>query len=101
MRLFRKGRAGYLNGYADPEYVKSLHKRLRSFLGAGKYRAFPVSGDLVLRHGDESFIIVKYGENLGEIAKDKTYILITLMKTSPTSDFHEKTRIPLHLQPTL
>lgn len=41
-------------------------------------RAFPVGGDSRPPHNDLSFVVGKYVENLGEIKKDKTYILITL-----------------------
>ncbi len=41
-------------------------------------RAFPIGGDSMPPHTDSSFIVGKYIENLGEIKKNKTYILITL-----------------------
>lgn len=72
-----KARAGYLTGYSDPVYIENLPKISWPFLGSGKYRAFPVGGDSMPPHDDKSFIIGKYVENLGEIKKDKTYILIT------------------------
>lgn len=72
-----KARAGYLTGYADPEYIESLQQISLPFLGIGKYRAFPVSGDSMPPHDDKTFIVGRYVENLGEIKKDKTYILIT------------------------
>jgi transcriptional regulator with XRE-family HTH domain len=73
-----KARAGYLTGYADPEFVESLQQISLPFLGPGKHRAFPVGGDSMPPHNDLSFVVGKYVENLGEIKKDKTYILITL-----------------------
>ena len=73
-----KARAGYLTGYADPEYIESLQQIALPFLGAGKFRAFPVGGDSMPPHDDKSVIVGKYVENLGEIKKDKTYILVTL-----------------------
>ena len=36
----QKAAAGYLNGYADPEFVESLPKFRLPFLPAGTYRAF-------------------------------------------------------------
>lgn len=72
-----KARAGYLTGYADPEYIESLQQISLPFLGPGKHRAFPVGGDSMPPHDDKSFIVGRYVENLGEIKKDKTYILIT------------------------
>lgn len=73
-----KARAGYLTGYADPEFIENLQQISLPFLGPGKHRAFPVGGDSMPPHNDSSFIVGKYVENLGEIKKDKTYILITL-----------------------
>ena len=72
-----KARAGYLTGYSDPEYIENLQQIALPFLGPGKFRAFPVGGDSMPPHDDRSFIVGRYVENLGEIKKDKTYILIT------------------------
>ncbi len=73
-----KARAGYLSGYADAEYIENLQQISLPFLGPGKHRAFPIGGDSMPPHTDQTFIVGKYIENLGEIKKDKTYILITL-----------------------
>ena len=73
----QKARAGYLTGYSDPEYIENLPQISMPFLGPGKHRAFPVGGDSMPPHDDKSYIVGKYVENLGEIKKDKTYILIT------------------------
>ncbi|MGV3697119.1 XRE family transcriptional regulator [Flavobacterium sp.] len=73
-----KARAGYLTGYADPEFIENLQQIALPFLGSGKMRAFPIGGDSMPPHTDKSFIVGRYVENLGEIKKDKTYIIITL-----------------------
>ncbi len=73
-----KARAGYLSGYSDPEFIESLQQISLPFLGSGKHRAFPVGGDSMPPHNDRSFVVGRYVENLGEIKKDKTYILVTL-----------------------
>jgi transcriptional regulator with XRE-family HTH domain len=73
-----KARAGYLTGYADVEFIENLQHISLPFLGPGKMRAFPIGGDSMPPHTDATFIVGKYVENLGEIKKDKTYILITL-----------------------
>ncbi|MES2409925.1 MAG: XRE family transcriptional regulator [Bacteroidota bacterium] len=73
-----KARAGYLTGYADPEFIESLPQLALPFLGNGKMRAFPIGGDSMPPHTDKSFIVGRYIENLGEIKKDKTYIIVTL-----------------------
>ncbi|UPT72236.1 MAG: XRE family transcriptional regulator [Flavobacterium sp. JAD_PAG50586_2] len=73
-----KARAGYLTGYSDPEFIENLQQVSLPFLGSGKMRAFPIGGDSMPPHTDKSFIVGRYIENLGEIKKDKTYIIITL-----------------------
>lgn len=73
----QKVKAGYLNGYADPEYIESLQKISLPFLESGKYRDFLLEGDSMPPHKDGSIIIGKYIEKLGEIQYGKTYVLIT------------------------
>jgi len=72
-----KAQAGYLSGYADAEYIENLQQIALPFLGSGKMRAFPIAGDSMPPHTNQSFIVGKYVDNLGEIKKNKTYILIT------------------------
>lgn len=72
-----KARAGYLTGYADPEYIEGLQQISLPFLGPGKFRAFPVGGDSMPPHDDKSYIVGRYVENLGEIKSERTYILVT------------------------
>ena len=76
----QRAKAGYLNGYADPEYIESLQQVSLPFLGPGKHRGFPVEGDSMPPHEDGSIIIGRYVERLGEVMDGKTYILITKMK---------------------
>ncbi len=73
----QKAKAGYLNGYADPEYIESLQQVSLPFLDPGKHRGFPVEGDSMPPHEDGSIIIGRYVERLGEVMDGKTYILIT------------------------
>ena len=70
-------KAGYLNGYADPEYIEQLQQISLPFLGVGKYRGFPVEGDSMPPHQDGDIIVGSYVERLGEVLDGKTYILIT------------------------
>jgi transcriptional regulator with XRE-family HTH domain len=72
-----KARAGYLTGYADPEYIENLPQISLPFLGPGIHRAFPISGDSMPPHNDTSFVVGKYVESLGQVRTGKTYILIT------------------------
>ncbi len=73
----QKVKAGYLNGYADPEYIEQLQQISLPFLGAGKYRGFPVEGDSMPPHQDGDIIVGRYVENLGQVLDGRTYILIT------------------------
>lgn len=73
-----KAKAGYLTGYSDSNYIESLQQVSLPFLGHGKMRAFPIDGDSMPPHTDSSFIVGRYVENLGEIKKDRTYILVTV-----------------------
>ncbi|KFF11164.1 XRE family transcriptional regulator [Flavobacterium hydatis] len=73
----QKVKAGYLNGYADPEYIENLQQISLPFLGPGKHRGFPVEGDSMPPHEEGSIIVGRYVERLGEVLDGKTYILIT------------------------
>ena len=73
----QKVKAGYLNGFADPEYIEQLQQISLPFLGSGKYRGFPVEGDSMPPHQDGDIIVGRYVEGLGEVLDGKTYIFIT------------------------
>lgn len=73
----QKVKAGYLNGYADPEYIESLQQISLPFLGPGKHRGFPVEGDSMPPHEDGSIIVGRYVEKLGQVMDGRTYIIIT------------------------
>jgi transcriptional regulator with XRE-family HTH domain len=69
--------AGYLSGYADPEYVEDLKKIKLPFLPTGKHRAFPIKGDSMLPAKSGSFIIAKYVEDIIDVKDGRTYIILT------------------------
>lgn len=73
----QKVKAGYLNGFGDPEYIEQLQHISLPFLGNGKYRGFPVEGDSMPPHKDGDIIVGRYLEQLGEVSGGKTYIIIT------------------------
>ncbi|WP_060874894.1 XRE family transcriptional regulator [Myroides odoratus] len=72
-----KARAGYLSGYADPEFIQNLDQISLPFLREGKYRAFPIEGDSMPPHQEGSFIIGSYIEQLEDIRNGRTYIIMT------------------------
>lgn len=72
-----KAAAGYLNGYADPEFISELPRFRLPVLSHGTYRAFEIKGDSMLPILPGTIVIGDYVENLSEIKNGKTYILVT------------------------
>lgn len=69
--------AGYLLGYADPEYIEQLQKIKLPFLPTGTHRAFPIKGDSMLPVKDGSFVVAKYVEAIDDVKDGRTYIVLT------------------------
>ena len=59
----QKAAAGYLNGYADPEYLEDLPRFQLPMLPQGTYRAFEITGDSMLPLTPGTVIIGEYVEN--------------------------------------
>ncbi len=72
-----KAAAGYLNGYADPEYVKELPKFRLPVLSQGTYRAFEISGDSMLPILPGTIVIGEYVDDLRNLKNGKTFVLVT------------------------
>lgn len=72
-----KASAGYLKGYADPDYMERLPKMQLPFLPTGKHRAFPIKGDSMPPIKEGSFVIAKYVERIEDIKNGSTYIVVT------------------------
>jgi len=72
-----KAAAGYLNGYADTEYVKELPHFNLPILKQGTYRAFEISGDSMLPLLPGTIVIGEYVDDMRSIKSGKTYVLIT------------------------
>jgi phage repressor protein C with HTH and peptisase S24 domain len=70
-----KAQAGYLSGYADPEFIESLQHISLPFLRNGKFRAFPVDGDSMPPHKKGSFIVGQYVERLGDVMDGKRIVI--------------------------
>jgi len=74
----QKAAAGYLNGYADPQYIAELPKFQLPFLPAHyTYRAFEISGDSMLPIRSGTIVVGAFIEELSEIKNGQTYILVT------------------------
>ncbi|MEQ8686800.1 MAG: LexA family transcriptional regulator [Imperialibacter sp.] len=74
----QKASAGYLNGFADPEYIEELPRfQLPVLPKNATYRAFEISGDSMLPLESGTIIIGQYLESSDHIKNGKTYVLVT------------------------
>src|SRR5450631_3922525 len=72
-----KASAGYLNGYADPEYVAQLPKFYLPMFKQGTYRAFEIKGDSMLPLVSGTIIIAEYVENWADVKQGETFVIIS------------------------
>ena len=72
-----KAAAGYLNGYADPGFIKELNRFRLPFLPAGTYRAFEIKGDSMLPIQPGSVVIGEYVDNWKNIKDGLTYVVLS------------------------
>jgi len=74
-----KAAAGYLNGYADAEYIEDLKRFHMPFseLGEGSFRAFQIEGDSMKPIPSGSYIVAQYVENWNWINDGETYVVIS------------------------
>ncbi|WP_022824731.1 LexA family transcriptional regulator [Hymenobacter norwichensis] len=76
----QKAAAGYLNGYADPEYLEELPKFRLPMLGTGgTYRAFEISGDSMLPIASGTVIVGRYVDDWMTL-KDGTPCIVVSSK---------------------
>lgn len=74
----QKAAAGYLNGFADQEYMGTLPQfHLPNLSRHVTFRAFELSGDSMLPLVSGTIVIGSYVEQLREIKSGKTYVLVT------------------------
>lgn len=73
-----KAKAGYKNGFADPEFIKKLPTfQLPILFGDRKYRMFQINGDSMLPIPDKSWVIGEYVENFYDIKDGDAYVFLT------------------------
>ena len=72
-----KAAAGYLAGYADPEFIDELNTFTLPMLSGGHYRAFEIIGDSMLPTQSGSVIVGEKVDNLEEVKNSNTYIVIS------------------------
>ncbi len=76
----QRASAGYLNGYADPEFIEELPRfRLPMLSTQGTHRAFEISGDSMLPIASGTVIIGRFIEDWSSI-KDGTPAIIVSQK---------------------
>lgn len=96
-----KAKAGYKNGYADPDYIKKLPTfQLPILFNDRKYRMFQIEGDSMLPIPDKSFVIGEYTENWYDIKNGSAYILLTkedgIVFKIVINDLKRKKKLILH-----
>lgn len=75
-----KAAAGYLEGFSDVEYIRSLPSFNLPIKELGRersYRLFQIKGESMQPVPDGSYIITEYVQNWQDIKDDQCYILIT------------------------
>lgn len=72
-----KAAAGYLAGYADPEFVDELNTFTLPMLAPGNYRAFEIIGDSMLPTPSGSVIVGEKVESLDHVKSSSTYIVVS------------------------
>jgi transcriptional regulator with XRE-family HTH domain len=72
-----KAAAGYLAGYADPEFVDELNTFTLPMLSGGNYRAFEIIGDSMLPTPSGSVIVGEKVNNLDEVRNNTPCIVVS------------------------
>lgn len=72
-----KAAAGYLNGYADPEFIDELNTFTLPMLAGGDYRAFEIVGDSMMPTPSGSVIVGEKVQTLDEVKSNQTYIVVS------------------------
>ncbi|MFM7672260.1 MAG: XRE family transcriptional regulator [Bacteroidota bacterium] len=72
-----KAAAGYLAGYADPEFIDELNTFTLPMLSGGHYRAFEIVGDSMLPTPSGSVIVGEKVNDLEEVKNDTPCIVVS------------------------
>lgn len=74
-----KAKAGYTNGFADPEFIQELPAFQLPFLSRSKkYRTFQLSGDSMLPIPDRSWVTGEFVQDWNDIISGEAYVVLTL-----------------------
>ncbi|HTS43943.1 MAG TPA: LexA family transcriptional regulator [Puia sp.] len=72
-----KAAAGYLAGYADPEFLDELNTFTLPMLASGNYRAFEIVGDSMLPTPSGSVIVGEKVDNMEDVKSNQTYVVVS------------------------
>lgn len=72
-----KAAAGYLAGYADPDFIDELNTFTLPMLSGGSYRAFEIIGDSMLPTQSGSVIVGEKVDDLSNVKTSNTYIVVS------------------------
>lgn len=72
-----KAAAGYLAGYADPEFIDELNTFTLPMLSGGNYRAFEIIGDSMLPTTSGSVIVGEKIEDLDDVKSNTPCIVVS------------------------
>src|ERR671921_1861141 len=72
-----KAAAGYLAGYADPDFIDELNTFTLPMLSGGDYRAFEIVGDSMMPTPSGSVIVGEKVENLDDVKSNNTYVVVS------------------------
>jgi transcriptional regulator with XRE-family HTH domain len=72
-----KAAAGYLAGYADPEFIDELNTFTLPMLAPGHYRAFEIVGDSMMPTPSGSIIVGERVEDINDVKNSFTYIVVS------------------------
>ena len=72
-----KAAAGYLAGYADPEFIDELNTFTLPMLASGNYRAFEIVGDSMMPTPSGSIIVGEKIDNVEDVKTNSTYIVVS------------------------
>lgn len=73
-----KVRAGYMQAYSDPDFIKNLPRLNLPMLSKNKkYRAFQVSGDSMLPIQNNDWVVCSYVENWLLLKDGQKYVVVT------------------------
>jgi len=91
--------AGYMAGYADPDFVDELNTFTLPMLAPGQYRAFEIVGDSMLPTPSGSVIVGEKVERFDDLKNNSSYVVLSrnegIVYKRIAKDSEEKNRLTL------